>query len=204
MVSVMAERDKASDLDNVSRAIFKVLKDSEDVQLEVLVETLAPKLGVKDYEIARSINRLRELKLVEIIDPDSPVNLLRYLLSSRSTRFWLRTLTVAVTLLAVYLSSIVPAFITLRYVMSSLLILYLPGASLMELLYPRRDDLSSLERLVLSFGLSLVLVSLLGLLLNYTPLGIRLDPIIVSLTILTLGLSLGAEGRKYSALSAKK
>ncbi|HPC28222.1 MAG TPA: DUF1616 domain-containing protein, partial [Candidatus Methanomethylicus sp.] len=56
----------------------------------------------------------------------------------------------------------------------------------------------------LSIGLSLALVPLTGLVLNYTPWGIRLDPIVVSLSLLTVGLALGAAVRKlgYLRLSA--
>jgi uncharacterized membrane protein len=38
---------------------------------------------------------------------------------------------------------------------------------LIEALYPRKEDLESLERLTLSIGLSLAVVPLIGLFLNY-------------------------------------
>ncbi|MEM1745096.1 MAG: DUF1616 domain-containing protein, partial [Candidatus Nezhaarchaeales archaeon] len=61
-----------------------------------------------------------------------------------------------------------------------------------------------LERLALSIGLSLALVPLVGLILNYTPWGIRLDPIMVSLSLLTLGLLFIASVRKYGLLSLRE
>jgi uncharacterized membrane protein len=76
--------------------------------------------------------------------------------------------------------------------------MYLPGAALIELLYPRRRDLRIFERLALSIGLSLALVPLVGLFLNYTPWGIRLIPITLSLMILTTVLALLAVSRKHS------
>ena len=194
----MAERDKPRDLDRISKAILKALKDEDNMLLGDLVKKLAPTLSVKDYEVARAVHKLRELKLIELVDPRPPENVISFLMSSRSTWFWLLTSTVILTLLAVYLSPIIPAFAYVRYVFGSLFVLYLPGAALIELLYPRREDLSQLERLALSIGLSLALVPLVGLILNYTPWGIRLNPIIISLTILTLGLSLGAVARKHS------
>ena len=194
----MAERDKPRDLDRISKAILKALKDEDNILLGDLVKKLALTLSVKDYEVARAVHKLRELKLIELVDPKPPESVLGFLISSRSTWFWLLTSTVILTLLAVYLSPIIPAFAYVRYVLGSLFVLYLPGAALIELLYPRREDLSQLERLALSIGLSLALVPLVGLILNYTPWGIRLNPIIISLTILTLGLSLGAVARKHS------
>ena len=69
--------------------------------------------------------------------------------------------------------------------------------SLIEALYPVESELSPLERVALSIGLSLALVPLVGLVLNYTPWGIRLTPILISLTILTVGLLAVASYRKY-------
>jgi uncharacterized membrane protein len=45
--------------------------------------------------------------------------------------------------------------------------------------------------------LSTSLVPLVGLLLNYTPWGIRLDPIVISLTILTVALTGVALERRF-------
>ena len=44
-------------------------------------------------------------------------------------------------------------------------------------------------RVALSFGLSIAVVPLLGLILNYTPWGIRLYPILLTLLVFTILLS---------------
>ena len=49
-----------------------------------------------------------------------------------------------------------------------------------------RGGIDGIERLALSFGLSIAVVPLIGLALNYTPWGIRLDPIVISLVLFTL------------------
>jgi len=77
----------------------------------------------------------------------------------------------------------------IRTVLGLLLVLFLPGYALIASLFPKRDDLDTIERLALSFGLSIAITPLIGLGLNYTPFGIRLDPILVSLTGVTLLLS---------------
>ena len=69
--------------------------------------------------------------------------------------------------------------------------------------YPKKEDLGPLERLALSIGLSLALVPLLGLVLNYTPWGIRLNPIFTGLSLLTLALAAMAVVRKYGYFRLK-
>jgi uncharacterized membrane protein len=59
---------------------------------------------------------------------------------------------------------------------------FFPGYTLLAFLFPKGDDLGSTERTLLSFGISIVVVSLIGLLLNYTPWGIRLESILIAVT----------------------
>jgi uncharacterized membrane protein len=61
--------------------------------------------------------------------------------------------------------------------------LFSPGYTLVTALFPGKSGLQRTERLALSIGLSLAVVPLIGLILNYTPWGIRLHPILISLTV---------------------
>src|SRR5450759_594975 len=65
------------------------------------------------------------------------------------------------------------------------LVLFLPGYSLIAALFPAKSDLDGIERTALSFGLSIAVVPLIGLGLNYTPWGIRLLPILICLSVFT-------------------
>lgn len=68
-------------------------------------------------------------------------------------------------------------------------VLFFPGYVLVAALFPKKDDLDGLERVALSFGLSIAVAPLIGLILNYTPWGIRLAPILVSLIIFIIAMS---------------
>jgi uncharacterized membrane protein len=72
-----------------------------------------------------------------------------------------------------------------RNVLGLPLMLFLPGYALIAALFPAKSDLDGIERTALSFGLSIAVVPLIGLGLNYTPWGIRLLPILISLSVLT-------------------
>ena len=74
--------------------------------------------------------------------------------------------------------------------MRVLLVLFLPGYSLIAALFPRTDDLDGIERIALSFGLSIAVVPLIGLGLNYTPLGSWLVPVLLGLSLFTVLLTL--------------
>lgn len=73
----------------------------------------------------------------------------------------------------------------LRNILGLPLVLFLPGYALIAALFPAKDDLDGIERTALSFGLSIAVVPLIGLGLNYTPWGIRLLPILISLSVFT-------------------
>jgi uncharacterized membrane protein len=97
-------------------------------------------------------------------------------------------------ILAIYVPYLNESF--LRVVFGIPLVLFIPGYALIAALFPGAGDIDGIERVALSFGLSIALVPLTGLALNYTPFGIRLDPIVIALSILTLGLCLAAQYRR--------
>lgn len=93
----------------------------------------------------------------------------------------------------------------LRVLLGLPYVLVLPGYALVAALFPERhrtyqvtkgeegqeteeveEGIDGLERAALSLGLSIAVVPLIGLGLNYTPWGIRLVPILVALTVFVL------------------
>ena len=114
-------------------------------------------------------------------------------------------LILALTLLTVAFVLIPPLNKTsLRTILGILLVLFIPGYSLIAALFPKWGDLDGIERAALSFGLSIAVTPLIGLGLNYTPWGIRLDPILISLTIFTLAMSIIAYLRRRSLPEGEK
>ena len=73
-----------------------------------------------------------------------------------------------------------------RLVLGLPIVLFFSGWTLLAAVFPRRDTLDTIERVALSFALSIVVVPLIGFILNYTALGIKLYPVLVSITIFVL------------------
>lgn len=65
----------------------------------------------------------------------------------------------------------------LRLALGLVYVLFLPGYCLTAALFPRADDIDGVERLGLSLGLSVAWVSVLALILDWLPWGLRLWPI---------------------------
>jgi uncharacterized membrane protein len=100
-----------------------------------------------------------------------------------------------VTVLLILIITLLPSN-ALRIALGLPFVLFFPGYLLTVALFPRRSTLDGIERVALSFGLSIVVVSLVGLILNYTPWGIKLYPILISLAFFIVVISIVAWYRR--------
>lgn len=105
--------------------------------------------------------------------------------SRRDSDLWLIDI---VTILLIVVIAFSPSTIA-RTVLGLPFLLFFPGYVLIAALFPKKGSLGGMERVALSFGLSLAVVPLMGLILNYTPWGIRLYPILISLAVFILATS---------------
>jgi len=85
----------------------------------------------------------------------------------------------------------------LRFILALPLILFIPGYVLLAALFPDSANIDTIERVVLSIGTSIVITPLIGLCLNFTSWGIRLDPILFSLTGFIIALVIIAGIRRF-------
>lgn len=127
----------------------------------------------------------------------------------------LAAVTVLVLLTVVVVFAPVVRETPLRIVLGLPFVLFIPGYAFIAALFPEagegpvveedgdeleaedgRGGIDGIERVALSFGLSIAVVPLIGLVLNFTPWGIRLVPIIVSVSGFTLiAVAVGAVRR---------
>jgi hypothetical protein len=139
------------------------------------------------------------------------ITLKPYLGSGPAHWYWATMLLAGITTIAVFaIPEDAFPIVYARYILGAIFVLYLPGYTFIRALFPKlqttrnhKGQLDSIERLALSIGLSLCLIPIIGLLLNYTPWGIRLTPIVLSLLVMTSVFSTIALVREHQfAVSA--
>ena len=96
-----------------------------------------------------------------------------------------------INILAILLIIIITLFPSnvLRIILGLPFALFFPGYALITALFPRKTALGRFARIALSFGFSIAITSLIGLILNYTPFGIRLYPSLIAIFLFTIAMS---------------
>ena len=105
--------------------------------------------------------------------------------------FIINILSVLLILIIVFLPDSV-----LRVILGLPFVMLFPGYSCIAALFPKKDTIKGIERIALSCGASLALVIATGFILNFTTWGIRLFPIVISLALLNIVLSVIAWYRR--------
>jgi uncharacterized membrane protein len=73
-------------------------------------------------------------------------------------------------------------------------VFFIPGYLIIAALFPLRKikNINRIERITLSFGLSIAITSLLGFILNYSPWGIRLESTFITIFVFIISVGLAA------------
>ena len=201
MVKASRKTGEGQEPSVLDRRALERLAGKEAVPLTALVDDLSKDLGYGRDKVVEGLMGLQSRKAIVLSEKAPYASFGGYALSPISVWFWA---SVGATLLsAALIFATSGVALDLRYVFGSILVLFLPGFSLIELLYPKRE-LDELTRFALSIGLSLALVPLVGLVLNYTPFGIRLLPVAFSLSGLTLAFLVCALMRKHTYYKVAK
>ena len=206
--------DRNSEKDRLAETIIDVLKNDKPATVKELANLVKQRQPIPEQQILQSIMKLQdEGKMTFSAQPKpQPTSLADYLQTS-ATWYWVTLATVATTIAVVFaIPEDLYPWVYIRYVLGTIFVLWLPGYSFIKALFPKdlpfarglartletsEKNLDTIERAALSLGMSLALVPIVGLLLNYTPWGIRLAPISLSLLALTAVFATTAVIRDY-------
>lgn len=166
---------------SLAQEVVEKAKAMREPTIGQLIDAIVLKTGLDRRSVTKAVYIEYKQGSLQLCDGVSS-NLWRYFICLENAWFWGATALVAMTLLVVFTVNS-SALLYARYVLGGVFVLFLPGFLLISALYARSEEMDTLERLALSIGLSLAVVPLIGLVLNYTPWGIRLEPIMVSLAL---------------------
>ena len=190
---------KNSPKNTIDHEIIQIVKEEKPENIKQLIKLTQEKFPLSEQEILNHILHLQQKEKIQLKPhrTRTPEKLTTYLRSNQASWYWTTiTLTLTTALLVFTIPENAYPIVYARYVLGSILVLWLPGYTLIKALFPEKE-IDSIERVALSIGMSLALVPITGLLLNYTPWGIRLTPITISLLALTLTFATAAIVREH-------
>ncbi len=201
----MTDNSKTSEL---TETIIRVFNSRKPQTTEELIALTNENKIWPEEEILDAISDLQAEGKVRLIKPNltSPSSFSSYLKCKEAIWFWASLAIAVLTLFSSFLiSSDLYPWSYLRNFLGLIFIMWLPGYVFIRMLLPVHEPfrdssstLGNLERIALSIIVSLAFVSIIGLILNYTPWGINLTTIVISLFILSLVFVVFALVREYN------
>lgn len=175
---------------------MQLIEDNQPQSVQQLVDMIKEKTGISEKQIVDHVVRLQSRGKIILHEPHAqiPKQFVQYLKTIEVYWYWITViLVVATALSALVIPENAYPIVYVRYTFGAIFILWFPGYSFIRAMFPsesssktRGKDSDFMERTALSIGMSLALAATVGLLLNYTPWGIRLAPVIASLVSLTI------------------
>jgi uncharacterized membrane protein len=191
------------------RTILQTIKQKKPKNAKELITLIKEKTALPQEEITRLLLELENENELHFTKKEIVPHLASnsYFRTTKALWYWvIIALSIATTLAVFTIPDSAYPIMYVRSVLGAIFVLLLPGYSLIKVLYPSQVPMKTsggymdnVERLALSFGLSLALVSITGLILNYTPWGVSLTPVTLSLLAFTIVFATAAVLREYQA-----
>jgi hypothetical protein len=203
----------ATNEDTLTQTILQTIKEQKPETVEQLATLVTQKTALPEQQIINRILKLQNQGKIKLTkQPVSvPSDLATYITTGQALWYWASIIIALATAISAFTipEDLFP-LVYIRYALGTIFVLWLPGYTFIKALFPTRvpiktssEDLDTIERIALSIGMSLALVPIVGLLLNYTPWGIRLTPIVLSLLALTIVFATVALIREKQAKTTK-
>jgi len=191
---------------NEDQKIIQIIKEKKPQNVEELIIFATEELQIPEQDLLKIILKMqRDGKISFKKQPHPTQSIITYLKTEQTYWYWITIFIAITTTITVFIipEELYP-WVFIRHILGSIFVLWLPGYTFIKALFPKsptpkasEKNLDTIERIALSIGMSLALVPIVGLLLNYTPWGIRLTPIVLSLLALTVAFATAALLREY-------
>jgi hypothetical protein len=174
--------------EQLNQIILRTIEKEKPETTEQLIKLVEEQTTLSREEITRLLIQMENEDMLHFTKKDLPPasTFQAYLSSRKAVWFWV---TVSLALATVVVVLIIPenAFpeVYLRYAMTIVSVLFLPGYAIIRALYPFEIPVKTgdgftdnLERVTLSLAVSIAIVPIVAVLLNFTPWGIRIAPVL--------------------------
>lgn len=198
----------SSDVDELTQTIIGIVEDEKPQTVRHLVSLVREKISsISEKEALDAVLRLqRDGKLGLVAGPlPASLSLSSYLKRSEAVWFWVTIVLALVTVSLVFLikEDFYP-WVYFRNVFGVVYVLFLPGFTFIRAIFAPQSakkspsvNLGNVGSAALSVVMSLALIAIIGLILNFSPWGIRMTPIVFSLLVFTLVFATVAILREY-------
>lgn len=204
----LSENQKLKEL--IKDVILKAAKEQHPETKSQLVMLVHQKTDLSE-DVMNLINQLEDEGKIQfsVKREMASVSSESYFFKSESAWYW--------TILAVAIATAITAFtipqdlyplVYLRNILGVIFVLFLPGFAFVKALFPLKvpietssESFDTIERVVLSVGMSLALASIIGLILYYSPIGAGAVQYTLSLLIFAIIFATIALIREHQAKS---
>jgi len=192
--------------DHIKERILETIKKHKPQTIKELVRLIQQTQNLPEKQITDLLIQLENENKLHFKKPTkTPTTPTAYLLSSNAAWYWTTiALAIATTIAVFTIPEDAYPIVYARSILGAILVLWLPGYTFIKALFPvhvpiktSTENLDNIERIALSLGMSLALTPIVGLILNYTPWGITLTPITLSLLALTIVFATAAILREH-------
>lgn len=187
--------------------IIETIKTQKPETNQQLINVLQEKISMTPEEIIETLTQLKNQNKIRFGKREEIfiATLSSYVFSRKAEWYWI---TIALSLATVLAMFTIPdaayPLIYFRMMLGIVFVLFIPGYSLTKVLFPLKlpmltssEEMDKVERFILNIGLSIALVPIVMLLLNFSPWGIKIASITLSLTCLTCVLATTAILHEY-------
>jgi L-cystine uptake protein TcyP (sodium:dicarboxylate symporter family) len=199
---------KSNDL---TRTILEVINEEKPQSIRQLVVILRERFGFAEEEIIKSVTKLQVEGLIKLENQAMQSNTFTtYLKTGEAIWYWVIIITGLLTAATVFtISENMYPWIYARNVLGVVFVLFMPGYSFVKAFFPnnvfaetsRSESLETIIRFALSIGMSIALVSIVGLLLYFSPWSLDLTTEVLSLLAFTSVFATAAVVKEYRAKS---
>lgn len=196
-----------SKADELTQTIIEAINERKPQNVKQLTNAVRERLPITEEKILEAILKLQNQGTIKLENQPLPASpkLTNYIKTEKALWYWTAIAIAAMTVAIVFtVPEALYPWSYLRNALGIIFVLWLPGYTFIRALFPMdipiktsTKNLDSIERIALSLGMSVALGPLVGLLLNYTPWGIRLTPLVLSLFALTLVFATAAVIREH-------